>query len=406
MLIPKRSVAWTSLARPRVANILWALVASGTATGGRSTTVWSAFISAIRHLASKCCWIAPFTYQKIGPTTRRDEKNYVPEEIQFRTKPAIVLDQLDVALSNGVRVSVWTFDELYGRDSKFLDGLESRRQVFVGEIPTDFHGWVLKPTVLRSGPKRSRKGGRPKNYPRVARRRSSCEVRNLLTCSPVFREQSWQRYRTKDTDKGPEVWEVKWSVFWRKAQTGLPTRRHCLIVARNVLTGEVKYFLSNRMPGERNPVTGKFITLRCLLRVAFGRWSIESCFREGKEELGLDHYEVRGWRCVHRHFYVTQLSHLFCARVRQEYDDAPGDQVDRISVEQVRSAMNVWLDTADLPPSSRRKRFEDELRKQHYYQRRNRQSRVSHTKTRFELLTALGIDINQIKSCLPDSEIP
>ena len=77
------------------------------------------------------------------------------------------------------------------------------------------------------------------------------------------------------------------------------------------------------------------------------RCSIESCFREGKEELGLDHYEVRGWRCVHRHFYITQLSHLFCARVRQQYD-AAGDQVDRVSVEQVRSAMNVWLDAADF----------------------------------------------------------
>jgi hypothetical protein len=175
-----------------------------------------------------------------------------------------------------------------------------------------------------------------------------------------------------------------------------------LIVARNVFSGEVKYFLSNRVPGERNPFTDKWITLRWLLRVAFGRWSIESCFREGKEELGLDHYEVRGWRCVHRHFYVTQLSHLFCARVRQEYDDAPGDQIDRISVEQVRSAMDVWLDTADLPPQPRRARFEKERYKQQYYQRRNRQARKSHTKTRLQRLTDLGIDANKIKSCLPD----
>ena len=328
----------------------------------------------------------------------------MPDEVEFRTKPEIALAQIDVAFSNGVRFSALTFDELYGRDRKFLDGLESRGQLFVGEIPSDFHGWLEKPQVLRRGPKKSRKGGRRKHYPRVARRRPSCEVRNLLTYSPVFREQSWQRYRVKDTDKGPEVWEVKWSVFWRKAETGLPTRRHCLIVARNVLTGEVKYFLSNRVPGERSPVTGKFITLRCLLRVAFGRWSIESCFREGKEELGLDHYEVRGWRCVHRHFYVTGLSHLFCARVRQQHDDAAGDQLDRLSVEQVRSAMNVWLQTADLPPQSRQKRFQEELDKQQYYQRRNRQARASHTKTRLERLTALGIDVTQIKSCLPDPE--
>ena len=156
----------------------------------------------------------------------------------------------------------------------------------------------------------------------------------------------------------------------------MPTRRHCPIVARNVLTGEVKYFLSNRTPGERNPVTGQWITLRWLLRVAFGRWSIESCFREGKQELGLDHYEVRGWRCVHRHFYVTQFSHLFCARVRQEDDDASGD---RFTVEQVKSATNVWLDAADLPPSSRRGRYMNELEKQRYHQRRNRQARASHT---------------------------
>jgi len=330
----------------------------------------------------------------------------VPDEIEFRTKPQIALAQIDRALSSGVRVSAWTFDELYGRDGKFLDGLQSRRQVFVGEVSTNFHGWVQKPTVLRTGAQKTGKRGRPQKYPRVARRRPSGEVRNLLRHSPLFREQSWQRYRIKDTDKGPQVWEVKWAVFWRKDEDGLPTRRHCLIVARNVLSGEVKYFLSNRVPGEVNPVTGKGITLRWLLRVAFGRWSIESCFREGKQELGLDHYEVRGWRCVHRHFYVTQLSHLFCARVRQEYDNSPGDHLDRITVEQVKSATNVWLDAADLPPASRRRRFEDELKQQQYHQRRNRQARVSHTKTQLARFTALGIDVIQIKSCLPDTTEP
>lgn len=330
----------------------------------------------------------------------------MPDEIEFRTKPQIALDQIDRALSNGVRVSAWTFDELYSRDGKFLNGLESRRQIFVSEIPTDFHGWLHKPAVLRGSGKKPEKVGRPKKYPRVARRRPSSEVRNLLKYSPVFLEQSWQRYRIKDTNNGPEVWEVKWAVFWRKDEAKLPTRRHTLLVARNVLTGEVKYFLSNRVPGEQNPLNGKCVTLRWLLRVAFGRCSIESCFREGKEELGLDHYEVRGWRCVHRHFYVTQLSHLFCARVRQEYHDAHGEAADRLTVEQVRSAMDVWLDAADLPTFSRRKRFQDELDKQEYYQRRNKQARQSHTKTRLSRLMAMGIDIERIKSCIPDDKEP
>ena len=336
----------------------------------------------------------------MGQRSRAPKKNYVPDEIEFRTKPQIALAQIDRALANGIRVSAWTFDEFYGRNVPFLDGLQAREQVFVGEIPCDLRGWVQKPTVLRASRETAAKRGRKKHYPRLARRRPSCEVRNLLTYSPVFREQSWQRYRIKDTDRGPEVWEIKWAELWRKNEAGLPTRRHALIVARNVLTGEVKYFLSNRVPGDRNPVTGQSVTLRWLLKVAFGRWSIESCFREGKEELGLDHYEVRGWRCVHRHFFVTQLSHLFCARVRQEYDTAPSGQIDRITLEQVRSAMNVWLESADLPPRCRRQRFEEEQEKQRYYQHRNKQARSSHTKTRLLKFAALGIDVDTIKSCI------
>ena len=100
---------------------------------------------------------------------------------------------------------------------------------------------------------------------------------------------------------------------------------------------------------------------------------------------------------------MTQLSQLFCARVRQEYDKSQGNKLDRITVEQVRSAMNVWLDAADLPPASRRERFEAERKKQQYYQRRNKQARISHTKTRRRQLSDMGIDINKIKSCIPNA---
>jgi SRSO17 transposase len=324
----------------------------------------------------------------------RRRKHYIPESVEFRTKPQIALVLMDRALGHGIQVAAWTFDAVYGRDGAFLDGLETRRQVFVGEIPANFHGWLQKPRVLRSGPSGGR--GRKKKYPRPARRPPACEVQNLVHYSPLFTKQRWQRYRIKDTERGPEVWEVKWAVFWRKGPTGLPERRHTLIVARNVLTGEVKYFLANRVPGERG------ITLRWLLSVAFQRWSIESCFRQAKEELGLDHYEVRGWRCLHRHFYLTQLSHLFCARIRQKFaaETLPEDRLEELTTEQVRRAMNTWLTTfdQDLAPLQRLKR---EQEKQRYYQRRNRQARLSHTKTRRKRLASLGIDPDRIKSCVP-----
>lgn len=313
----------------------------------------------------------------------------------FRTKPQIALELVDRALANGVRVQAWTFDELYGRDSAFLDGLEQRRQVFVAEVPTNFHGWVIRPRVLRDGPPR-RGRGRKRKYPRLAAGRPSSQVQNLLRYSPVFRRQSWQRYRIKDTTRGPEVWEVKWAVCWRKnSDDGLPGRRHCLIVARNVLTKEVKYFVSNRVPGEQK------MSLRRLLRIAFGRWSVENCFRQAKEELGLDHYEVRGWRCVHRHFYLTQLSHLFCARIRQKFDAAivHDDPLEHLTTEQVRRAVNTWLQGATR--LTKTERLEKELVKQQYYQKRNAQAQRSHTKTRKARLKALGINADRIKSCVP-----
>ena len=324
----------------------------------------------------------------------RREKNYIPEEIKFRTKPQIGLGLIDRALAHGVRVAAWTFDEAYGRDGAFLNGLEQRGQAFVGEVPTNFHGWVRKPRVLRSGPSTGQ--GRKKNYPRRARRPASCEVQNLVRYSPTFCEQRWQRYRIKDTEGGPEVWEVKWAVFWRKGPDDLPGRRHVLIVARNVLTQEVKYFIANRVPGEPG------VSLRWLLSVAFQRWSIESCFRQAKKELGLDHYEVRGWRCVHRHFYLTQLSHLFCARTRQKFAaELPReDRVEQLTTEQVRRAMNVWL-TAQDHGLTKTEHLQRELNKQEYYQRRNRQARTSHTKTRTKRLLSLGIDPDCIKSCVP-----
>ena len=79
---------------------------------------------------------------------------------------------------------------------------------------------------------------------------------------------------------------------------------------------EVKYFVSNMLRSTPD------LSSEWLLWIAFSRHSIEDCFGQAKDELGMDHFEVRGWRSIHRHFYISQLSHLFCSRVRQEKTDA------------------------------------------------------------------------------------
>src|SRR5260370_19012828 len=120
--------------------------------------------------------------------------------------------------------------------------------------------------------------------------------------------------------------------------------------------------------------------------------------------LPIYHYEVRGWRCLHRHLYVTQLTHLFCARMRQKFDEATthDDPLEHLTTEQVRRALSTWLETAQgrLTKAARCQR---ELAKQPDYQRRNSQAQRSHLKTRKAQLRSLGIEVDRIKSCIPQS---
>jgi len=318
----------------------------------------------------------------------RRKEAYIPEEVEFKTKPQIALDMIDRAIGNGIQVSAWTFDELYGRSGPFLDSLEERSQAFVAEIPSDFYVWTSRPKFIRE--LRSNKKGRPRRTRRVTRRTPASRVDNLLKHSSKVREKGWQRYKIKETERGPEVWEIKWLLVWRKTgEDKLPSKQHTLIIARNVRTGEVKYFLSNLVVGRNGA------TLRCLLRIAFGRWVIEACFRIAKEELGMDHFEVRGWRCIHRHYHVTALSCLICNRIRENL--AKKDPARKLTLEQVRRSLNTYLHY-QLPTGD--EALQKELDEQDYYQRRNEQARKSHTKTRVARYFAMGIDVDTIRSCL------
>ena len=311
----------------------------------------------------------------------------------FKTKPQIALDLIDRAKANGIVVDAWTADELYGRDGAFLDGLDQRGEAFVVEIPPNAHVWLAKPKVLRKQPKN--RGGRPRSYPRLRRRDAKpSEVKNLSTYSPAFTEQRAQRYKTGDGSRGPEVWEIRWHTCWRKTKTSKLISKQCtLIVARNALSGETKYFLSNRVPQRSG------WTIRRILRGAFGRWPVEECFREAKEELGLDHFECRGWRCIHRHLYTTILSQLFCAKTRQSL--SPSEDVlsgELLTMEQVRRASDVMIQTIGMSHRDREKKLCDEVARQNYYARRNANAAKSHKKARLKRLVLLGIHPDQIKS--------
>ena len=80
-------------------------------------------------------------------------------------------------------------------------------------------------------------------------------------------------------------------------------------------------------------------------------------------------------RCIHRHYDVSGLSHLFCRRLRQRLDR---DGTRQLTVEQVRRSVNAYLQYHDLPPAQRDDKFEKELSDQRYYQCRNAQALQSY----------------------------
>jgi SRSO17 transposase len=247
--------------------------------------------------------------------SKRREQAGIPKEVVYRKKTDIALSQISHALNNGIRVFAWTFDEWYGKDGTFLDGLQGMGQNYVAEVPVDFTGWVNEPQILLCPrTEKKHKRGPKRHFPRLsAKALPTSEVQNLLVYSRKFQKQRWKKFYVKEGEKGPIVWEVKWSKFYRKqGEDSLPGSAHCLIIARNVLNPkEVKYFVSNMLPGSNG------ITLEKLLRTAFSRWPIERCFELAKNEIGMDHFEVRSWRGIHRHLYISQLSQLFCSRVHQ-----------------------------------------------------------------------------------------
>jgi hypothetical protein len=91
------------------------------------------------------------------------------------------------------------------------------------------------------------------------------------------------------------------------------------------------------------------------------------------------------------------LSYLFCSRLKLKWDDDPEIN---LTVEQVRSMVNIWLGGVGIRPPEKRRLFEQEFEKQQYYQKRNATARKSHTKQRFKLYQQPGFDIDKIKSCI------
>ena len=166
----------------------------------------------------------------------------IPDDVVYRPKWQIALDLLRRSRNDGVEFDWITADEFYGRTIEFRNAVSDMGINYVIEIPSNLSGWTRTPgieapgAILPSG-RRSRKA------------RLAAEEKPARSVSELWERggPSWQTYQIKKTQKGPEIWHVRETRFFPN-NGGVPGRDSRLIIARNALSGEVKYFLSDAGP--------------------------------------------------------------------------------------------------------------------------------------------------------------
>jgi SRSO17 transposase len=223
----------------------------------------------------------------------------IPDDVRHRPKWRIALEILERSIAAGMRFRYLTADEAYGGCGEFRRSVGAMELTYVVEVPRTTYVWTTKPKVEE--PSAYAGEGRPRVRARLAEGEApAMRVDELWPRGGP----SWQAYHIKDTERGPVVWEVRAKRVW-VSENSLPSEEAWLLVARNSLDGEVKYFLSNASP-QTSP--------EAMLKVAFTRWVVERLFEDAKGEVGLDHFEVRTYLGLKRHLILSRVSLHFLQR--------------------------------------------------------------------------------------------
>jgi SRSO17 transposase len=233
----------------------------------------------------------------------RRKKAGVPEEIVFQTKPEIALDQIRWALDAGLPRGVVLLDAGYGNHTSLRTNLSALGLSYVAGILSNTSAWVPGSEPLP--PKRWSGRGRPPTRPRRNKKHKPVSVKELAFSLPkrAWRKVGWRegsaerltsrfaRVRVRAAHRN-QLYAEEWLLIeWPKGE-GEPT----------------KYWLSTQ-PGD--------ITFERLVDLAKLRWRIERDYQELKQELGLGHFEGRGWRGFHHHATLCIAAYGFLISERE-----------------------------------------------------------------------------------------
>jgi SRSO17 transposase len=228
----------------------------------------------------------------------RRRKAGVPAQIRFRTKQEIALEQIRWACEAGVPRGVVLMDADYGRNAKLRMSIGAEGLTYMAGIQS-------RPRVWRpgSGPQLGR--ARPRWG------RGNPDLISVKEVALGLPEEAWQTIQWRE---GTADWlssrfaRLRVRVAHRHASDEGPVEEWLLIEWPKGEDEPVSYWLSN-LPED--------IPFRELVDIAKLRWRIERDYQELKQEVGLGHYEGRGWRGFHHHATLCIAAYGFLISERE-----------------------------------------------------------------------------------------
>ncbi len=221
----------------------------------------------------------------------RRRKAKVPETIGFQTKPEIALEQIRSACASGVPRGAVLVDAAYGNDTRFRSGISELDLAYVAGILPNTSLWA--PEMAPLPPATSSGRGRPAKRLRRDEEHRPVSAKALAL---TLAAEAWQEIRWRE---GSNDWlasrfaRLRVCAAHRDYRLSEPRAEEWLLVEWPQDEAEpTKYWLST---------LAEDFSFEQLVDLTKLRWRIERDYRELKQEVGLGHYEGRGWRGFHHH---------------------------------------------------------------------------------------------------------
>ncbi len=240
---------------------------------------------------------------------KRRREGGIPEDVTFQTKPQIALKQIADAVKEGVTRGVVVADAGYGVDGRFRVGLTELGLEYAVGLQSSLSVWAPGTEPLPPSPRK--RTGRPPKLPRRDKDHQPASVKELAFSLPAeawktvnWRQGTRQRLRSRFA-----------ALRVRPAHRGYwqaePHAEEWLLIEWPKGEAEpAKYWLST-LPAE--------VKVKDLVAIAKQRWIIERDYEELKQELGLGHYEGRGWRGFHHHATLCIAAYGFLLAERSRF---------------------------------------------------------------------------------------